>query len=182
MNTTVIRNNRSLVLSKQVFGKKSPNAGKEFYAPSSAGGLPPQEYIEWFGLTDVLNTLDRSARKIFGDIYLDNVDKTTGILNEEQMELDWADFSAGYAKLSDIDDQLDDLQALQQSYALDDQFGETVDGTTEGPKTERAMELERLITETALRIKPLRIQKSTIEAKYAERTAKREKKKAAVAA
>ena len=171
----VNRNGIDKALVGMVFGKKSDNAGKHFFAP-----VLSEENFEndakWMGIGELISLANTWLRKTFGEIMLDNIDEKTGILNEEQMKLEWADFSAGVQKLSDIDDQLDELQALQQSYALDEDFGATND---EGVKTERAVELEALIKQVAAKIKPLRVQKATIEAKYAERAEKRKQKKAA---
>lgn len=174
-NPTVDRNGITKELSEQVFGKKSPHAGKKFFAPV----MTIEKFDEdskWVGPDNIVRMTNKVLRTIFADILIDNTDKEKGTINEEQMAIDYADFTAGTSKLSDIEEQLDDLQALQQSYALDDDFGAT---DQNGVKTERAVELEKLIKETADKIKPLRVEKASIEQKYQERAAKRKDRKAA---
>lgn len=171
---SVARNNVSKTLSQMVFGKKSPNAGKVFFAPIV--DVSVQDDVTWTGIDSINGMVNKALRLIFADLYVDNLDEKTGEFNQANWEAEAADFTAGVAKLSDLEEQLDNLQAEQQKYALDDQFGATDD---QGVETARSAELKSLITQTALRIKPLRAQKAAIEAKYADRAAKRKAKEAA---
>src|SRR5512136_2256948 len=111
------RNNISKTFVDMVFGKKSDNAGVHFMAPVLEEANAEQD-IKWIGLDTLFGIANTWLRKTFGDIHLDCVDEKTGVFNMEQWLIDAADFTAGVQKLSDIDDQLDELQALQQSYAL----------------------------------------------------------------
>jgi hypothetical protein len=174
---TIVRNGISKVLTEQTFGKKSPHVGKKFFAPTVTQETF-QTDVEWISFDNVRSMLDKALRVIFAGIHLDHFNAETGLVNMDAWAIDAADFTAGVDKLSDLDDELDGLQAQQQSYALDDQFGE-VDAS--GQKTERALELEKLIKETADKIRPIRIKRDDLRIKWAERAAKREAKKAVVA-
>lgn len=170
---TVSRNEITKTLETSTFGKKSPNAGKEFYVPR-VGMTTFDEDMKWIGLDEVMGMVNRSLRTTFADIFNENLEENGGVFNAEKFAADAANFSAGVQKLQEVDDQLDELQAEQQKYALDDEFGAT-DG--EGKPTPRAVELQKLITQNAEKIKPLRLKKAEIQALYADRVAKREKKK-----
>jgi len=170
MNTVITRNDVDFSLSKQVVGKKSPDhAGKEFYAP--VGTLEnAEQFIKWSGLDNILGAANKMFRAISFQIFLDNWDSKNGVLNEETWRADMADFTAGAATLTEIEEQLENLYALQQSYALDDAFG---DGS------EKDKELQAAITEVALKIKPLKAKKAQISEKYAAAAATRKANKAA---
>ena len=103
----VVRNGVSKTLVDMVFGKKSDSAGKHFWAPVLEEANWTND-LSWLGVGDAVSTLNAGLRRTFADIYLDNISSETGVVNEEQMQLDWADFTAGVQKLSDIDDQLDE--------------------------------------------------------------------------
>ena len=173
-NPVITRNNVAKTLVEAVFGKKSDNAGKKFFKPEVDLSSPSD--VTWLGLTESNSILNKYLTKVFADLFLDHLDEKTGVFNQDAWEADAADFTSGVAKLSDLEEQLDALQAQQQSYALDENFGATDDS---GAKTERAVELEELIRTVAAKIKPLRATKLSIEAKYAERAAKRKAKEAA---
>lgn len=174
----VSRNGVDKTLERVVFGKKSPNKGKPFWAPSVTPDTL-QKDIEWIGFDDTSSMLSRSLRQIFADIYVDNIDETTGEFNEQKYLLDIADFSGGVEKLSEIEEQLEEYYAVQQACALDDEFGVTDDS---GALTEKAQELQKTVSEIALKIKPLKVKKADIEKKYADRAAKRKARKEAEAA
>jgi hypothetical protein len=178
----ITRNEVALEFTEQVFGKQSNNAGAKFFAPVL--DITKVENVKWAG-TDNLNSLiNKYLRKLFADIYTDAIPDSgpnAGKFQFDQWAADAADCFAGIAKLSDLEEQLDELQSLQQSYALDPDFGSTEGDGEDAPKTPRAVELEKLIREVAGRIKPLRAQKASIELKYAERAAKRKAKEAASA-
>jgi len=110
----------------------------------------------------------------FADIYLDNIDETTGELNQAQMEADWADFTAGVAKLSDLEEQiglLNDQMApivANPNFILDDPDQPTAEYVA----------LAAQLRDLGKRIKPLRQQYAAISAVYKERAAKRKAKAA----
>lgn len=174
-NPVISRNDVTKELSEQVFGKKSDNAGKKFFAPVLSLSDWDNDVL-WLGKDTMIGGMNKILRNIFAGIYLDNLDPITGVLNEESWAAEAADFTAGVAKLSDLEEELDDLQALQQSFALDDEFGAT---DSNGVKTPRAIELESEIKKTADKIRPLRAQRDQIQAKYADRAAKRKASKEA---
>lgn len=172
---SVTRNEATATLEELVFGKKSADrAGLKFYAPQFTVNNLVELGIPFMGIDEVVTAVNKILRRYGADIMIDMLDtdeyKQTGQISREYLISEWQNFTAGIQKLSDIEEQLDELQALQQSYVLDEAFGET---DQSGNKTERAQELETLAREVALKIKPLRTKKKEIETKYAERAAKR---------
>ena len=194
----ITRNGVNKTLTEMVFGKKSDNAGKKFFAPVIDISLIQD--VSWAGLDNLNGIANKVLRGIFADLFVDNIDEKTGIFNHANWEIEAADFTAGVAKLSDLEEQLDILSAEQMELAENENFGakefvldahgEKIpdesgenDGTPwEGFKarfTAEAEELSRSIQKLNAKVRPLRIQKKTIEAKYAERAAKRKAKEEA---
>jgi len=172
----ITRNGITLACVEDAFGKQSNTPGRKFFKVEL--DLAKSEHQTWFGLDNLTSMTNRYIRKEFAAIHNDNVDEKSGEFNFDQWLADATDFTAGVAKLSELEEQLDSLQVLQQNYALDANFGATDDN---GEKTPEAVELENKIREVAKRIKPLRTQKAAIEAKYAAAAAKRKAKEAASA-
>lgn len=186
---SITRNGVSKTFVEQEFGKKSDNFGKKFFAPElTAEGITPRVVtkedgtgevqhgldIVWTGVDDLLTLTNKVLRQIFADIYTDNLDDK-GVFNEANWALDAADFSAGVAKLGDIEAELEELGLKQQEYVMDPDFVMEEDATV----SPRAAELTKLMKEISSKIKPLRVQKAAIEAKYKERADKRKARKAA---
>ena len=194
LNTAVVRNGETLTLTEAKFGKKSKdNFGKVYYTPTieppilteittdkgeTMNVLTNITGLVWFGLKDAADALTRVARGIFQDIYLDNVNETTGLVNEEKMQQDWSQFTAGVEKLKDINALLEVYYDEQQSILADENFGATVDGQLTGAKTEAAVKLESRMLELAALIHPLKVSKAALMAEYADRVAKRAERKA----
>lgn len=177
MNPVITRNGIDKTFTEQTFGKKSPHKGAKFLSPV----ITPESYETdkvWVGDADLFSILNKVFRTMFADIWTDNI-REDGSFDEEKWRLDAAEFTAGVDKLSEIDEQLEEFQALQQTYALDENFGATND---DGTKTKEAIDLEEKLKELALKVKPLRIKKKSIEETYAERAAKRKARKEAEAA
>jgi len=175
---SIVRNGLAKALSEQAFGKKSDHYGKHFQAPVMNVNTFDEDVV-WWGKEEISSIVNKATRLVFADIYLDSIDPNTGLLNETTYLASCADFTAGVSRMGDLDEQIEELQALQQSYALDDQFGEVDDA---GNKTVRAVELETSIRETAEKIRPLKVLRKSIEAKYAIAAEKRAASKAAKAA
>jgi len=192
LNLNVERNGVNKTLVEGKFGKKNKkNFGKSFYFPTIEPPILSEVELKngstlqcltniadllWFGLKDAATALTREARGIFQDIYLDNINETTGLLNEENMMVEWSQFTAGVEKLKDIIGQISVYVDEQQSIINDDSFGATEDGTPATPKTARAIVLENRMIELAALIQPLKISKAALDAKYAERVAKRQQR------
>lgn len=171
----ITRNGISKTFTKSVFGKKSPNAGVEFYTPEFSVGEFEND-TKWAGLDWFISLGTRAARKLFGDIHLDNIDKDTGKLNTAAWQADAEDFTSGVIKLKELEEEIEDLVSQSQVYLLDERFGETDD---EGKPTPYALELSSNAVRVTNILKPLRAQKASIKAKYAERVAVRDAKEAA---
>lgn len=165
----VERNGVNMTLVEQTFGKKAKLAGQKFFAPETSSARFNDD-VTWIGVDWLVSVANKRMRLDFADIYVDNIDKTTGLLNQEQWALDAADFTSGIAKLSDLEADLDELIGLQQGYALDANFGEDSDA---------GKALDVSIKDVASKIKPIRANIAAIKAKYGARAEARKVKEAA---
>lgn len=178
----VKRNNVEVTLVEQVFGKTSDQAGNKFWAPVI--DVSSERDQTWVGIDHINGLVNKQLRLIFADIYIDakkdNTDEATGVLNvaafEAQMAADWADFTAGAAKLSDLEDQIGILQDQISEIIQGDEFG-TLDD--QGNKTAACTAAEEKVFALNQRISPLRKQYKSISEVYKERAAKRKAKAAA---
>ncbi len=172
----ITRNDVSKTLSKAVFGKRSNNAGVEFYTPTFSIASIDDD-IKWLGPDWIVSLANKTARRIFGSIYLENLDEE-GKLNVESWQNDAERFTTGFAKLGELETEIEELMDEQQ--ALVDKFSEMVaNGDMESPA---ANELKNKMMELAGQIKPLRLNAAAITEEYKERVAIRKAKKEAAAA
>ena len=175
----VIRNDASMTLVDQVFGKRSPEVGRHFWAPV-ATKENFQSFVTWFGIEDLLAGLNVIGRRIFADIILDHLKENDGVIDEAALMEEYANFTAGRESLADIEDQLDDLQDKAREIFNDPalQFNDAGQ-----PVGEKALALTQSIRAINAQISPLKEKKVEIEAEYARRAALRkvtkEKKAAA---
>lgn len=188
---TITRNGTSKQLSKCVFSPKSDNyKGVQFFAPELAdikvedvkledgstvkGIIDPVVIndIIWTGGDQISGATNKTLRQVFGTMTTDNMERNDGVLNLEEFLTEAADFTAARQSLSDLRTELDDLQALQQTYSMDENFGAEEEITEEGTgekrmvKTERAVELEKLIKANADKIRPLRVKIEALKKQY----------------
>lgn len=182
LNLNVPRNSVTYLVAEQRFGKRSPaNAGQVFYAPElTAPTLVDVTYegnltkalinidsFVWAGLEELTGMANSVLRRIFADIYLENKNATTGLVNEEAMMQDWAEWSAGAVTKAELQEKIEELQDEMQDCLVDPNIA---------PESLKSVML-------ALRdkIQPLKAQKAVIEAKAAERVAKRKAREEAQA-
>lgn len=166
---TVERNGVTVELKEQTFGKKSKNhAGHKFFAPEFSLNNFIDQGLPWIGESWVLDAVNSTLRRIFGEISVDpdNIDATTGKPIMENLQKDWAEFTTGFAKLSVLRGQIDEL--TDQAVALTD-LDAFLDA--EHPDYNDVTAKLKEITE---KLKPLKHQEAKIKADYAERTAKKE--------
>lgn len=184
---SVKRNGITKTLTKAVFSPKSDTyKGSPFFYPqleepkivslaladgSTVRAITSLADLEWFGLDQVTGATNKVARQVFGTMVQDNMKNNEGILNMEEFLVDAAEFTAARQSLSDLRDELDDLQALQQQYSMDENFGAEVEITDENGaqqmvKTPRAQELEKLIKANADKIRPLRVKIDALRKQY----------------
>lgn len=169
-NLNITRSDVLVTLSKSLFGKQSPRAGKEFYYPAvTEENL--QDIIKWLGVSDAVNILDRYLRKVFMDIFTDawdnNVDEN-GKLNETafiaQLNAEYPEFSAGTVLLSDLNDKIDELQDQQQEL-----WGKA----PTDPADENFVPVMQQLKAISLKITPLKEKAAALSAKYEARAANR---------
>lgn len=163
-------NGVSKTLTKQTFGKLSKNKGQVFYAPEFSQSTFDTD-VKWTGPMYVLGILNRNARKAFGEIYVDNINATTGKLDQEGWLHDAQDWTSGVTKLSDIEDEMLELQGQMSVLTEDEHFGETDES---GNKTDACNELNSRIASLAAKLRPLRAEKLRISERYKDRVAKRD--------
>jgi Xaa-Pro aminopeptidase len=183
---SITRNGVSFTLSEQVFGKKAPNKGKTFFAPE-ATPANWDSFVVWAGLDNIINPINRVLRRTFADIFLDEAnwddmqvvkdgenkgEIVGGTINMERYLADCADFTAGVAKLSDLQDQIDELQDQLSALAMDP--GYILDDNDQ--PTETYVKISEQMRDITKKIRPIKQQKAAIELKYAERAAKRKAK------
>jgi len=175
---TIVRNEISKVLTKGVFGKKSPAAGTEFWFPTFTEANITDD-LKWFGIDNVIGGLNKVSRAIFSAIFEDHFtdedgsflpEKFTDKAEYEAYLADLADFTAGVDSKSDLEIELNRLVDEQGLY-----FDVASDEKSTDEQTEEA---QRKMLEIAAQLKPIRRKIKEIEAKYAVRTAQRAAKKA----
>lgn len=182
---TINRNGVDKQLSKCVFSPKSDNyAGVQFFAPEIDESTFDTD-IQWIGKDQVIGAVNKVLRQTFGTITTDNMKRNEGVLDMEEFLTEAAEFTAARESLSDLRTQLDDLQALQQTYSMDENFGAEEEITEEGTqekrmvKTQRAQELEKLIKANADKIRPLRVKIEALKKQYEIVAEKRQQTKEA---
>lgn len=186
---SITRNDVSKALTKAVFSPKSEQfKGMPFFTPIL--DIPKVDYAMfdgkqervlrnvddyvWVGLDQVSGAVNKILRGVFGALTIDNIKENGGVFDMEAFIEDAADFTAARQSLSNINDELDDLQALQMSYAFDPDFINPFNDDNT-PKT-RFLELQKNIQEVNRRVKPLREKRDAIEREYQARAAKRKEK------
>lgn len=174
----IVRNNIEKTFTPAIFGKKSKTAGAEFFYASVSEATFDTD-VQWIGKGEVVDFLDKALRGIGAGIFLDHFTNEAGELLADKMgdsntieayKLDLADFTAGVAKLADIQEQVDRLQdensALLDKAGADDVSEEDAQGYT-----------QQILANNA-KIKPLRVKIKDIQSKYAVRAAARKAKEA----
>lgn len=181
---TITRNGISKQLSKCVFSPKSDNyKGVQFFAPEMQDETFDSD-VTFIGKDQVMGAVNKVLRQTFGTITTDNMERNEGVLNMEEFLTEAVEFTAARQSLSDLRTELDDLQALQQTYSMDENFGAEEEITEEGTnekrmvKTERAIELEKLIKANADKIRPLRVKIEALKKQYEIVAEKRQETKA----
>lgn len=192
---TIVRNEVSLQLTKAVFSPKSDeHKGKTFFTPvlvmpsldtvdiPTEGGEIKRERIlrnvdslVWFGLDQLIGAANKVARGVFGGIAADNYKNNNGVFNMQQFMEAAVDFTAARESLSNINEELDDLTALQASYTLSD---ELINSVVSGVWTPEALAIQKEAKEAALKIQALRAKRDSIQAEYERRAVKRKETEA----
>lgn len=174
---SITRNEVSKVLSEDSFGKNSKAKGQKFFTPKfTAAGIVDDS--KWLGLDYIINVLNRTTRRVFADLYLDNIDDKTGKFDEVNWLKEATDFTEGVATLSDLQEEVDELTGKMQDIVTNETsgFGQT---NEDGTYTELALQKEEEVKKLGLTLKPLRAQIAKIRATYKERLEKKEATKKA---
>lgn len=168
---TISRNGVDKLFVQDQFGKNSPNAGVKFFKPEVTIATLVDD-LKWIGDSFTVSVLNRSLRRNFAEMALDNVDETTGVFNADQWNKDAITFDEGSQSLSDLTQEIDDLQGKMSLLALDDNFGAT--DTTTGTPTPEAISVNTQIATISKQLQPLRALRQKIKTEYAARIAKKD--------
>lgn len=162
-----------ITLTETAFSGKSPNKGVKFpfveFNRNTFDSLTKAVGLDW-----VFSVLNKNTRQIFGGLILTHTNKETGVVNWDAWSAEAAEFNVGEQKLSDINEEIEELSALQSANALDENFGATAD---DGTLTPAAIALNESMVALSNKLKPLRALKASIKAEYADRAALRDKKR-----
>jgi hypothetical protein len=185
------RNDVELTFIDEVFGKKSPNAGRKFPCPP-INQANWDVVSKWLGIEWLVSVAQRAARKIAADIYLDEANWSNlevvkegkdagkiigGTFLLENAIRDLEEFTAGVATLGDLADAISQIQD-QMSLLVDDE-GFAVDDKDAPLNPERYVELTEQMKDLQKKIRPIKQQYAAITAKYKERAEKRKLKEQA---
>lgn len=168
---TISRNGVDKLFVQDQFGKNSPNAGVKFFKPEVTIATLIDD-LKWIGDSYTVSVLNRSLRRNFAEMALDNVDESTGVFNADQWNKDAITFDEGSQSLSDLNQEIDDLQGKMSLLALDPNFGDT-DNTT-GTPTPEAISVNTQIATISKQLQPLRALRQKIKTEYAARIAKKD--------
>lgn len=168
---TISRNGVDKLFVQDQFGKNSPNAGVKFFKPEVTIATLSDD-LKWIGDSYTVSVLNRSLRRNFAEMALDNVDDSTGVFNADQWNKDAMTFDEGSQSLSDLNQEIDDLQGKMSLLALDENFG-AVDTTTGAP-TPEAISVNTQIATISKQLQPLRALRQKIKTEYAARIAKKD--------
>lgn len=177
----VKRNGIEVTLTEQIFGKLSDWAGHKFWGPVI--DVSNSDHVTWAVAESLNSIVNKELRLIFAGIYQDAVkektDTASGKLDvpkfEAQLAEDWADFTAGVSKLSDLEEQIGLLQDQIAPLVSDTDFVMPEEGQA---PTARFIELSTKMRELNRRIVPLRKQLADIKEIYKVRADNRKKREA----
>lgn len=192
---SVKRNGVTKTLTEAVFSPKSDkHKGKVFFVPELQ--LPKLEYRQkadgtgqepilsgvddliWAGLDQIVGVMDKGLRGVFGRIAIGIYEDpdNNGEFNMEQFIEEAQDFQAARQSLSDIADELDDLQALQIKYAFDPVF---VNAMETKVWNDNSTAIQKKVMEISTKAQQLRAKKDSLENEYQRRAQLRKDRAAA---
>jgi hypothetical protein len=160
----IVRNGVPFTFTKGTTSKKHSNPGMDFWYPYVTFEQIDEsaDVRKWFG--DVLEAVNKPLRIIFTDLAIDHT--VDGVLNYEQWEAAAADFTAGRAKIADLDEEISSWNDINVKLG-DELIKLTEDGVDSS--NERVQQLyKEIATNTQKHIKPLKILKAQISEKYAK--------------
>lgn len=176
------RNGLDKVLDVSEFGKKSNHAGLKFWFPKTSAETFDTDK-NWFGMDWILAMVNKTSRSIFAGITTDIIEEEGGLwatqnkFDMEKFLKDGADFTAGVAKLADLNEEIDELNGIMGNLA--DKLGDVPNLTAESPEF---VETTAKLLELTNKITPLRLQRDKIKERYQaaadKRTAKEKASKA----
>jgi len=170
------RNGVDFIFTKATTGKKHSVPGLDFFFPYVTFEQLDQsaDVRKWFG--DVLESVNKTTRTIFTDLAIEHT--VDGVLNYEQWALDAADFTAGRAKIADLEEEVALL--VDSNVAIVDKMMALIEN--DGNPEEIAALQTQSTNIMRNQVKPLRLKIADIKSKYAKIVAAREAKQVTAAA
>jgi hypothetical protein len=178
----VTRNEVTLSLSPQKFGKTSPNKGQEFWA-LEANETNWDKVVNFIGRPIIMATTTRFLRRVGIDIFSDAKNKVDGVINWDAVLQDWAEFDTGGATLKDLMEEINQLQdqAAEITDTMEEEGVYDDNGDVKADKQERFNELSLELKDLTNKIRPLKKEIKRIQEKYAVIAEKRKATKEAKA-
>jgi hypothetical protein len=164
------RNGVDFQFTKGTTGKKHSNPGLDFWFPEVTDEqIKDPNVLQWFG--DVTaNALNKVTRLIFIDMAIEYT--VDGVFNVEGWTNAAPDFTAGRAKIADLEEELTSLTDI--NLALTEKIIALVDSEGADLTDPRVMALHKQVQDNHInRIRPLRTKIVEIKAKYAKIVAAR---------
>ena len=164
------RNGVDFTLSKSTTGKKHSVPGMDFWFPEVTDEqLKDPNVLQWFGDV-VANATNKVTRIIFTDLAIENT--VDGVLNIEAWKAAASDFTAGRAKIADLEQEV--AEQVDITVALTDKLMKLMeDSAPESEVLDMQNQIQNIVRNI---IKPLRLKISDIKAKYAKIVEAREAK------
>lgn len=170
------RNGVDFTLTKATTGKKHSVPGLDFYFPKVTFEQIDKDpnVRTWFG--DVLEGVNKLTRIIFTDLAIEHTHD--GVLDVEAWKADAADFTAGRAKIADLEEEVAIL--IDSNVAVVDQLMALMEN--DGDPAAIAALQEKSANIMRNQVKPLRAKIAAIQEKYAKIVAARAAKEVPVTA
>lgn len=176
----VTRNNVTLNLTPEKFGKTSPNKGQEFWA-LQANETNWDKVVEFVGRPIIMANTTRFLRRVGIDIFSDEKNKQDGVVQWESILSDWAEFDTGGATLKDLMEEISQLQdqAAEITDTMEEEGVYDDNGDVKANKQNRFNELSLELKDLTNKIRPLKKEIKRIQDKYAVIAEKRKASKEA---
>src|SRR5678815_5477825 len=174
------RNEVTVTTEVDTYGKKAIGKAGRPFLTVVAKPAEIEKYIKWFGPTLVANVLTKFARRVFMEIDGTALDQATGEYRWSQWEEDAVSMDTGMQSLSEIEDDIAELQDKNSGIMDSPEFNAAL--SDESPDVSVLLEFKKTINENNAKIRELKSRAAEVEAKNKARAEQRAITKAANAA
>lgn len=113
MSEVINRNNVDKELVEHEILKGEKRKGKKYLAPVTSVATWDND-SKWIGVSDLVNVTNRWLKQSFQNLWFGCIDEATGQINMPQFLKEGSEFTSSGMKLSEINDQLDEVEAKQK--------------------------------------------------------------------